>query len=90
MASSEGDQPLPRAFHAIMDKIEVDILQIEKKWNCKSIFTHQGYFLRKIPTRNAIFVPRYVQLQGRSLMFGTKYKDVPTKLLTFHARTNLS
>ena len=31
MASSEGDQLLARAFHAIMDKIEADILQTAKK-----------------------------------------------------------
>ena len=30
MVSSEGDQPLARAFHAIMDKIEADMLQIAK------------------------------------------------------------
>ena len=35
MASSEGDQPLARAFHTIMDKIEADVPQIAKKWNCK-------------------------------------------------------
>ena len=33
MTSSKGDQQLPGAFHAIMDKIEADILQIAKKWN---------------------------------------------------------
>ena len=35
MASSEGDQPLARAFHTIMDKIRADVPQIAKKWNCK-------------------------------------------------------
>ena len=30
MASSEGDQLLSGAFHAIMDKIEADILHIAK------------------------------------------------------------
>ena len=35
MASSEGDHLLPGAFHAVMDKIEADKLQIEKKWNWK-------------------------------------------------------
>ena len=33
MASSERDQLLTGAFHAVMDKIETDILQITKKWN---------------------------------------------------------
>ena len=31
MASSEGDQPLEGAFHAIMDKAEANIHQIAKK-----------------------------------------------------------
>ena len=57
MASFEGDQPLARAFHAIMDEIEADILQIAKKWNWKWIFIHQGYFFRKIPTINTSFAP---------------------------------
>ena len=33
MASSEGVQPLARTLRAIMDKIEVNILQTAKKWN---------------------------------------------------------
>ena len=33
MTSSEGDQLLAGGFHAILDNIEVDILQIVKKWN---------------------------------------------------------
>ena len=44
MASSEGDQLLAGDFNAIMVKIEAGILQIAKKWNCKSIFIYQGYF----------------------------------------------
>ena len=35
MASSEGNQLLIGAFHAIMDKAEADILQIAKKWTWK-------------------------------------------------------
>ena len=35
MASSEENQILAGAFHAIMDKIEADKLQIAKKWNWK-------------------------------------------------------
>ena len=35
MASSEEDQPLTGAFHAIMEKTEDDMLQIVKKWNWK-------------------------------------------------------
>ena len=33
MARPEVNQLLVEAFHAIMDKIEADILQIAKKWN---------------------------------------------------------
>lgn len=33
MTSPEGDQLLAGAPHAIMDKIEADILHIAKKWN---------------------------------------------------------
>ena len=33
MESSEGDQLLAGASHAIMDEIEADILAIAKKWN---------------------------------------------------------
>ena len=35
ITSSEGDQPLAKAFYAIMDKIKADILQNQKKWNWK-------------------------------------------------------
>ena len=35
IASSEGDQLLAVAFHAIIDKIEADILQTAKKFNWK-------------------------------------------------------
>ena len=35
MASSEGDQLLAGAFHAIMGKIEAGMLQIAKKQNWK-------------------------------------------------------
>ena len=58
MASSEGDQLLVGSFHAIMDKIEADILQIAKTWNWKSILIHQGYFSRKIQAINASFAPK--------------------------------
>ena len=33
MACSEGDQLLGAYFHAILDKVEVGILQITKEWN---------------------------------------------------------
>ena len=33
MASSEADHPLARTLRAIMDKVEVNILQTAKKWN---------------------------------------------------------
>ena len=55
MASSEGDQLLAGAFHAIVDKIETDILQIVKKWNWIWIFTHQGYFFRNISAMKCQF-----------------------------------
>ena len=74
MASSEGNQLLAGAFHAIMDKIEADILQIAKKWNWKWIFMHQGYFFRKIPAVNASFAPKEGHLQGFSLKFGQDVK----------------
>ena len=51
MASSEGDQLLAGAFHAILDKIKADILQITKKWNWKQIFIDQGYFFQKYSWR---------------------------------------
>ena len=35
MASLAGDQPLAGAFHAIMEKIQADILQIATRWNWK-------------------------------------------------------
>ena len=35
MASSEVDQLLAGAFHAVMDKAEADIPQIAKNWNWK-------------------------------------------------------
>ena len=35
MASFEEDQQLAGAFHAIMDKIEADILHDAKKWDWK-------------------------------------------------------
>ena len=57
MAKSEGDQLLAGASHAIMDKRGVDILQIPKKWNSKSVFIHQVHFFRKIQAINVSFVP---------------------------------
>ena len=90
MASSEGDQLLAADFHAIVDKIEADILQIANKWNLKLIFIHQGYFFRKIPAINASFAPKYVHLQGWSLKFRQNCKNVPTKVLKRDARTNSS
>ena len=63
MTSSEGNQLLAGAFHAIMDKTEADILQIPKKWNWKIISIRKEYFFRKIPAINASFAPKYVQIQ---------------------------
>ena len=70
MASSEGNQLLIGAFHAIMDKTEADILQIAKKWTWKWIFIYQGYLFIKSPLLNTSFAPKYVHLQGWSLKFG--------------------
>ena len=90
MASAERDRSLARAFHAIMDKLEADILWLAKKWNWKLIFINQGCIFRKITAINARFVPKYVHLQGWSRKFGAKYKDAPTKILKHHARANSS
>ena len=82
MASSERDQLHAGAFHAIMEKIKVDILQIAKKWIWKLIFIHQGYFFRKIPAINASFAPKSVlHLHGWSLKFRQNCKDVGIKIL---------
>ena len=70
MANSEGDQLLAGAFHAIMDKIEADILQIAKKWNWKWIFIHQGYFFRKDSGYKCQFYIKIGAPSGRSLKFG--------------------
>ena len=51
---------------------------------------HQGYFFRKIPAINASFTPKYMHLQVWSWKFGAKYKDVPNKILTRHAKTKSS
>ena len=89
MAISKGDQLLAADFHALMDKIAADILQIAKKWNWKLTFTHQEYFFfRKIPAINASFAPKYLHLQGWFLKFGQNCKDVPTEILKLDARTN--
>ena len=82
MASSERDQLHAGAFHAIVEKIKVDILQIAKKWIWKLIFIYQGYFYRKIPAINASFAPKSVlHLHGWSLKFGQNCKDVGIKIL---------
>ena len=74
MASSEEDQLPAGAFHAIIDKMEADILQIAKKWNWKWIFIDQAYFFRKIPANNDSFAPMYLHLQGWSLTLGQYIK----------------
>ena len=40
MASSEGNQLLAGASHAIIDKTQADMLQIAMKWNWKWIFIY--------------------------------------------------
>ena len=84
MASSEGDQLLKGAFHAILDKIEADILQIAKKWNGLWIFTHQRYFFQKNPWYKCQFCTKWRER--------VKYEDVPTIILKLKrdGRTNSS
>ena len=79
MASSEGDQLLAGAFHAIMDKIEADILKIAMKWNWKGIFIHQRHSFRKITAINASLASKYRHLQGWPLKFGQNIKMVKPK-----------
>ena len=90
MASSEGNQSLARAFHSIMDKIEVDILQIAKKWNWKWIFIHQGYFFQKNSNYKCQFRSKVRAPSRLVSKIWTKYKDVPTKILKRDAKTNSS
>ena len=87
MANSEEDQLLAGAFHAIMDKIQAHILQIEKKW--KWIFIHQACFFRKIPAINANFAPTKVRAASMLLSeVWAKYKGIPTEILKHDARAN--
>ena len=75
---------LAGAFHAIMDKIEADQLQIVKTWN----WTPQAYFFQKDSSYKCQFCTK-VRAPSR-LVSGVwaKYKDVPTKILKRDARTN--
>ena len=90
MASSEGYQLLVWAFHAIIDKIAVDIFQIANKWNWRWTFIYQGYVFRKILAINASFAIKYAHLLCWSLKFGQNCKDVPAKILKRDARTKAS
>ena len=78
MASSEGDQLLARAFHAIMDKIDSDILQTAKKQNW-IVFIHQGF------QKDSSYKCQYfTKVRAPSRLVSevwAKYKDVPTKIL---------
>ena len=58
MSCTKGNQLLEGDLHAIMDKIEADILQITKR-----------SFNRKIPATNGSSAPKPVPLQGWSLYF---------------------
>ena len=62
MASSEGDQLLKGAFHAILDKIEADILQIAKSGMGYESSHISDTFFRKIPDINASFAPNDVNV----------------------------
>ena len=59
--SSEGDQLLAGAFHAIIDKIEADILQRSGIKNKSSYI--KNTFFRKMPAINDSFAPKSVRLQ---------------------------
>ena len=88
MASSEEDLLLSRAFRAIMDEIEAYILEISKKWNWIWTFIHQGYYFRKIPAIKCQFCTKVCAPSGLVSEVWAKYKDVQTKILKRHARTN--
>ena len=88
MASSGGDQLLARDFHAIMHKILAD--KLSKKWNWISVFILQKYFLKKTPTIKWQFCTKVLPLSRLVSEVWAKYKDVPTKILKLHAKTNSS
>ena len=88
MPSADEDLLLSRAFHAIIDKIEAYILQISKKWNWIKTFIHQGYYFRKIPAIKCQFCTKVCAPSGLVSEVWVKYKDVLTKILKRHARTN--
>ena len=69
MVCTKRNQLFEGNLHAILDKIEADILQITKEWNRKWIVLHQGSFNRKIPATNGSSAPKYVHLQGWSIYF---------------------
>ena len=90
MARFEGYQILARTFHAIMDKIETDIVQTARKWNWKLMFIHQGNFFQKDSSNRCQFCTKVRALERLVSEVWPKYKDIPTKTLKCHARTNSS
>ena len=68
-AWTKGNKLLQIYLHAILDKVEADILQIIKEWNRKRIVLQQGSFNRNIPDTNGSSAPQYVHLQDWSLYF---------------------
>ena len=65
----KGDQPLRGDLHAVLDKIEADMLQTTKKQNQKWIIKYQGTFDTKTVATNASSVLQYEHLQGWLLNF---------------------
>ena len=78
MVCSEGDQLLGADFHAVLGKVEADMLQITKEWNWEWIIEEKGYFYKKIAASNDGSARKYLNVQGWSLNFThirAKFKD---------------
>ena len=90
MASSERNQLLVGAFHAVVDKTEADILQITKNWKWIWVFIHQGYFFRETSATKCQFCTKVCAPSRLASEVWAIYKDVPTKILKRDTRTNSS
>ena len=84
--SSVADQPLAGALHAVIDKIEGDILQTAIKLNWIWIFIYQGSFEKDSSYKMPVLHQSTCTLVSE---VWAKYKDVPTKILKCEARRNL-
>lgn len=58
MTCAKRDEPLGSDLHAVIHKIEADILQNTKKRNQKWIVLYHGSFSRNIPATKASFAPK--------------------------------